>query len=60
MNDKLISEAYIYILITCTCLVILGLIYECEVYKIKKMIATILLAIAFVYGLYGFFNIFTT
>ena len=54
MNDKLISEAYIYIL------VILGLIYECEVYKIKKMVATILLAIAFVYGLYGFFNIFTT
>lgn len=41
-------------------LVILGLIYECEVYKIKKMVATILLAIAFVYGLYGFFNIFTT
>lgn len=35
MNDKLISEAYIYILITCTCLAILGLIYECEVNKIR-------------------------
>lgn len=25
MNDKLISEAYIYILITCTCLVVYDL-----------------------------------